>query len=177
MAEKNFVYMTGLVAGGLQVWLLWDQKLASEPISVNSEMIPSLHKAELFSNTAGSCMISYLWQDKKYTAVVSDKSKKMWEKELCRHQSERRRRGEGAPGTGSVSPAVHGKPCQSKCPHCSLYRTRLWLTGKPGNSTHHIYSNQKENSLSGIIIQRGCQCFLAHVGTIIKRSITVCSET
>lgn len=27
MAEKNFVYMTGLVAGGLQVWLLWDQKL------------------------------------------------------------------------------------------------------------------------------------------------------
>lgn len=93
---------------------------ASEPISVGSGIIPLLHKTELFSNVAGSTMISYLWKDKKYTAAVSERSKKMWEKQPCRHQSERRRKGEGAPGTGSVSPAAHGRTHQVQCPHCSL---------------------------------------------------------
>lgn len=106
---------------------------ASEPISVGSELIPPLHKAELFSNAAGSSMISYLWKEKKYTAAVSERSKKMWEKQPCRHQGERRRRGEGAPGPGSVSPAVHGRPYQTKHPHSSLQGTSFLLSGKPGN--------------------------------------------
>lgn len=156
---------------------------ASEPIWVGSEMIPLLHKAELFSNAAGSSTISYVWKDKKYTAAVSERTKKMWQEQPCRHQSERRRRGEGTQALDQVPLPFMEDNTRPSIPtaayresrFCSLTSKEIW---QPGNFTHYRFSNQKEISPSWIIIQRGCQCFSARVGTIIKRSIyCMCSET
>lgn len=169
--------MTVLVAGGLQVQLLQDQKLYQPQSPFQLALRRSHHSTKL--GCSGRLLVPpwyHICERIKNTQQLWVRGVRKWEKNSPVGSKVKEEEGEKVLQVLDQFPSQFMEDQTRPSVSMAVYRRPHSGSGKPGNLaarqfTHYRLSNQKESSLSWINIQTSWQCLSLCVGTVIKRSI------